>query len=233
MMRNIFCFAFVAFFSLASIAPAADMQGVYFTPKFLFGIQSTGDVSKDNMAKGFGIGSHSQAVFGGALSAGYNWAPKFGLPIRTELEFALRSASYDSGDGRNFVNALGAVANTDYDWHTNSHTLFFNAYFDLETGTPFTPYIGGGLGLAFNYAEVDGNATNGAQTLRIDSSQYDTTFAWNVGVGFAYAFNENVALDAGYRFIGLGHREYDFGHDAKIDHSPYINEFYTGLRFSF
>ena len=223
MIRTIFAFALVAFFSMAGIA-SADMHGVYFTPKFLLGIQSTGDISNDG---GFSPSNHSQAVFGGALAAGYNWAPKFGFPIRTELEFAMRSSSSDSGNGNH------GFVYTDHDWSMNSHTLFFNAYFDIETGTPFTPYIGGGLGLAFNSAEIEVNTVAGNFRSSIDSSQYDTTFAWNVGVGFAYAFNENVALDAGYRFIGLGHREYDFGPDAKVDHSPYINEFYTGLRFSF
>ena len=120
---------------------------------------------------------------------GYNFAHKFNVPIRTEIEFALRSNASNTNDGSD-----GGVG-----WNTkqttNLSTLFFNAYFDINTGTPITPYIGGGLGMAFNYFEFNAEASDGVRYESKSRSRHDTTFAWNVGAGVSYAFSENVSAD--------------------------------------
>jgi len=221
MKRGILCFVLAAFLALPALA-AAEVQGVYVAPKFLVGIQDSGQLHRRNVDTDL-FKQYSQAVFGGALAVGYNFAPKFNAPIRTEVEFALRSNASNKRDG-----SVGGVS-----WETkqttNLSTLFFNAYFDINTGTPLTPYIGGGLGMAFNYTEVRGEL---AGITVVDKDRYDTTFAWNAGGGVSYAFTENVAADLGYRFIGAGYREVKVG-GAKVGSSPYINEFYLGGRFTF
>ena len=224
MKRGILCFALVAIFALPALA-AAEVHGVYVAPKFLVGIQDSGQFSRTNIAKDY-FKQHGQAVFGGALAVGYNFAPKCNVPIRTEVEYALRSNSWHDRDGVD-----GGVR-----WATkhtlNISTLFFNAYFDIPTGTPFTPYIGGGVGMGFNYTGIYLDDAGG----RASFDQYDTTFAWNAGGGVSYAFTENVSADLGYRFIGAGCREVDRtvgGQKIKLSSSPYINEFYLGARLTF
>ncbi len=56
-----------------------------------------------------------------------------------------------------------------------------------------------------------------------------------MGVGASYSFNENLALDASYRFVGLGYNEVSAYRDGKyeIGSDPYNNEFMLGLRFAF
>ena len=225
MKRTILCFVLAAFFALPALA--ADVQGVYVAPKFLVGIQDSGQFSRSsNISKEY-YDQYSQAVFGGALAVGYNFAPKFGAPVRTEIEYALRSNSSNKRDGWD----------EDSRWETkhttNISTLFCNAYFDIDTKTPLTPYIGGGLGMAFTYTGAKAEDAGGD---RISRDRHDTTFAWNAGAGIAYAFTENVSADLGYRFIGTGYNETKFtagGDRMKLGSSPYINEFYLGARFTF
>ena len=229
MKRGIQCFVLAAFCALPMLA-AAEVHGVYIAPKFLLGIQDSGQVSSPKIFNDHGgraYQQYSQAVCGGALAVGYNFAPKFNVPVRTEIEFALRSNSSNTRNGSD-----GGVG-----WNTkqttNLSTLFFNAYFDINTGTPFTPYIGGGLGMAFNYIELKGEASDGVRYESISRNRHDTTFAWNVGAGVSYAFTENVSVDLGYRFIGTGYREIKAGGQKMYGSAPYINEFYLGARFTF
>jgi len=239
MKRSILCFMLVVVFTMPAVA-MAEVNGVYLAPRFLLGIQDSGQLSRSGPATDDMFTQHSQAVFGGALAAGFNFAPKFKIPLRTEIEFALRSNSSNSKDG---VDQGGGR------WESkqmmNLSTLFFNAYFDIDTGTPFTPYLGGGLGMAFNYSSISGNwrpsdlgAALGIPPGSFSKSRYDTTFAWNLGAGLSYAFTENVAADLGYRFISTGQRDLratwsDDGQRVKVGSSPYIHEFYLGARFTF
>ena len=216
MKRAILCFVLAAALALPALA-SAEINGVYLAPRFLLGIQDSGQFTKSGHP-GDSFSQYSRAVFGGALALGYSFAPKFNLPVRAEVEYALRSSSDDSKDGANWGSKH----------YLNISTLFFNAYLDIPTGTLFTPFIGGGLGMAFNYTGI----TCRQPGHYIDVDQRDTTFAWNVGAGLSYAFTENVAADLGYRFIGAGNREVSAG-GLKVNSAPYINEFYLGARFSF
>ena len=53
-----------------------------------------------------------------------------------------------------------------------------------------------------------------------------------MGAGVAYNFNENFAVDLGYRFMMMGYNEVSKG-DTNISNQPYNNEFMLGLRFTF
>jgi opacity protein-like surface antigen len=251
MKRRILCLVLAAILAVPAVA-TAEVNGVYIAPKFLLGIQDSGqltrsgtyDISGTQMASQF-----SQAVFGGALAVGFNFAPKFNVPLRTEIEFAMRSNSSNSKD----VNISDPAAGSYYAEGKQTiglHTLFFNAYFDIDTGTPLTPYIGGGLGMAFRHTRIQGeayaadNAGNSIQVYDFSKSKHDTTFAWNLSAGLSYAFTENVSADLGYRFIHTGYSQVSADVDlhpltgltggrAKVGSSPYIHEFYLGARFTF
>ena len=56
----------------------------------------------------------------------------------------------------------------------------------------------------------------------------DNNFAWQVGAGVGYALNDNVSLDAGYRYVDYG----DFTEDGtKLETSAH--ELYVGARYAF
>lgn len=122
--------------------------------------------------------------------------------------------------------------------HSNikTQTLMINAYFDFNTGTDFTPYVGAGLGMA----QVKTSGSANFDTNNFSLSDKSDNFAWNVGVGVAYAINTNVAIDASYRYT-------DYGKVKATDASPLFtginntrtqskvksNEFNLGIRYTF
>ena len=77
-----------------------------------------------------------------------------------------------------------------------SQSLFLNAYYDIDTRTKFTPYVGGGIG----YAKIEGSMSMPGMNI----SEDDTNFAWQLGAGVAYAVNKNISVDFGYRYTGMG-----------------------------
>ncbi len=214
-------------FLLISISPAqAEGTGMYLAPKFLMSIQDTGPFSKSGSLSGLGIDDYSQFTLGGALAAGYDLWPQQMIPIRLEIELALRGNSekkWDDGSSR--ISSVKGV------W--NNTTLFGNIFWDFHNESNFTPYIGGGLGMAFNYTGYDFETKNGDHYSLDDRF---TNFAWNAGAGISYAFNDLVSVDASYRFVGLGYNEVSTTYNGtkfEIGNEPYNNEFMLGLRFSF
>ena len=187
--------------TLALAMPAAaEVTGVYVGAKFIDSIQS-------RWADG---GSLNQNTVGGGVFAGFDFYPSFNLPLRAELEYAIRTdMKEDYNSGWDSYSASFGV-----------QTLMANFYFDFHNSTAFTPYIGAGLGMGFVRTEVS------------SYNDYSTVFAWNVGAGCAYSFNENFAADLGYRFVGLGET------DAKYDGNSLkttgnAHEFSLGLRLTF
>lgn len=221
MKRFIATLALVLTLALPGLA-AAEGTGMYLAPKFLMSIQDTGTIERTSALAGSGVDDYSQFTLGGALALGYDFWPQQMLPLRVEIEFALRGNSEKSwSDGGKNVKGT---------W--NNSTLFANLFWDFHNDTAFTPYIGAGLGLAFNYTGYDFTVDGG----KFSADDRFTNFAWNVGVGASYSFNENLALDASYRFVGLGYNEVSAYHNSwkyEIGSDPYNNEFMLGLRFAF
>lgn len=216
MKRFLLALVMVCALALPSVSNAAS--GMYLAPKFLMTVQNTGIVDRSNRAGGFGMDPYSQFTLGGALAAGYDFWPQNMFPLRVELELALRGNSETEWDGwRGHA-----------DMTFNSTTLLANVYYDFHNSTAFTPYIGAGLGLAFNYLGVDFDGKDGDYSM--DDRQ--TNFAWQVGAGVAYSFTENVAVDVAYRYLDLGYTEVSSA-GREVGIRPYNHEIMLGLRFGF
>lgn len=215
--------------SLALVAPAAaETTGVYIGAKFIDSIQSTGPFSLSDEAHGIGIDQYSQNSVGGGIFVGYDFYPQFQVPMRAELEYAIRSNMTKTWS----QSVEGGTASFKGEW--GLQTLFANAYWDFHNSTGFTPYIGAGLGMGFiktRYsADVDGDGDSDSLT------QYDTVFAWNAGAGCSYAFTENLSADLAYRYVGLGYTEVNQRVDdnkVSLGIAPNANEFSLGLRYTF
>ena len=121
-------------------------------------------------------------------------------------------------------------------------TLFFNAYFDIKTGTQFTPYIGGGIGLAMIDVKsggmdmFDGGVYTGTVQL---SSKSQTNFAWNIGAGIGWDITEAVTLDLGYRYMMMGEAKRNWAEPAgnmrfrtNVD-DVNVHQVLLGLRYTF
>ncbi len=208
--------------ALTLIAPsiASAAQGFYLAPKFMMTVQNTGTVERSGNLAGYGVDNHSQFTLGGAIAAGYDFWFSHMIPIRAELELALRGNGENSENGR-----YGDTKLT-----TNSTTLLANFYYDFHNSTAFTPYVGAGIGLAFNYLGVDVHDYGYDRGYSCDDRS--TNFAWQVGAGVAYSFNENMAIDAGYRYLDLGYTETKSA-GTSVGIRPYNHEVMLGLRIGF
>lgn len=204
----------------------AEGSGMYLAPKFLMSIQNTGVMSRSWTLAGSGVDEYSQFTLGGGLAAGIDLWQQQMIPLRLEIEVALRGNSEHSWtDNGLYTKEIKGT------W--NNTTLFANAFWDFRNDSPFTPYIGGGIGLAFNYTGYEATLKNGDKYSMDDRF---TNFAWNVGAGFSYDINEFLAFDASYRFVGLGYNEVSTtinGVKTEIGNDPYNNEFLVGLRLNF
>ncbi|MDR1659766.1 MAG: outer membrane beta-barrel protein [Desulfovibrio sp.] len=217
-----------------AVPAAAEVKGIYGGLKFIDSIFSTGHLSRSGEAAR-AADNYSQNTIGGGIFAGYDFYPQSQIPVRAEVEYAIRTNANTSWD----VEIAGVnVGELRGQW--NLQTLFLNVFWDFLNSTAFTPYIGAGIGMGFinNRYSLESNSTWNAALPAIDDSFSDTrtVFAWNAGLGCAYAFNENISLDLAYRFVGLSHSETEktvLGQKQKIGMAPYANEFSLGLRFTF
>lgn len=216
MKRFLLALVLACAIALPSVSNAAT--GMYLAPKFLMTVQNTGTLDRSRNFGGFGLDSYNQFTLGGALAAGYDFWPQNMFPLRVEVEFALR--------GNSEVGWSGPRGHADGTF--NSSTLLANVYYDFHNSTSFTPYVGAGIGMAFNYMGADIGWEG-------DSRSYDdwsTNLAWQVGAGVAYSFNENVAVDVAYRYLDLGYTEVSTSYGS-VGIRPYNHEIMLGLRFGF
>ena len=215
--------------ALSVSALAAD-NGFYMGLKFIDSIQSTGNVSKGGAIDFFEVDSYTQNTVGGGVFVGYDFYPMHQVPVRAEIEYAIRTNSKTEWDSKDF----GDLVTLKGQW--NLQTLFLNAYWDFHNDTAFTPYIGGGLGLGFIQSEYEISASGAGMSGSGSENFTNTVFAWNAGAGVAYAITDNLSADLAYRFVGLGYHENEKtieGVKAKVGMAPYANEFSLGLRYTF
>lgn len=126
------------------------------------------------------------------------------------------------------------------------NSYLFNMFYDFDLGTRWTPYVGAGIGFGVYHqkaiVEIDIEedefliANAGNQILELpgvaagmlaELQQYEREmtvaddtlyrFEWQVSAGIAYNFNEDWALDLGYRFNSstVG-GEFVYAHEIKL-----------------
>lgn len=220
-------------------AVAGEQVGIYVAPKFVYGL------TKMDNGKGYGkdtgspqtnsvrIGDETDNTFGGALALGYDFEKKFGLPIRAELEYAAFTEAEAERtmyrtDGREKLKQTH-----------NIQTLFVNAYWDISTGTRFTPYLGAGVGLSFIKSKLKANGYELSYSWSDSTgSKRETNFAWNLAAGLGWDITQSWSVEAGYRFVGLGSAKTKTYNDADGSFygktgDVYQHQFALGVRYTF
>lgn len=238
------CFALPA--EVKAESGSADQTGIYVTPKFMYGIGTFKGKVSDSVEGTVVSKNATESSFGGALAIGYDFSKRLDVPVRVELEYAATSQMDKKMKNSLWSNEYGE-AWEDYKMKIDIQSLFFNAYYDFKNSTSFTPYIGAGVGLAFVGAKVsvDGHIeTPGFSDTWSDSlgKKTRTNFAWNVGLGCAYALNDTVSIDLGYRYADFGKAKtktwtdpdapFDFTVQGKAKDVA-MHQFMLGARFTF
>jgi opacity protein-like surface antigen len=213
-MKRILCALVVLMFCMAGAAHA--LEGFYIAPKLGYSLLNFDDPEIGE----FGFSDDDDDVWGGGLALGYDMRRKGGIPIRVEVEGFIREsgeATWPAAFGEGTVRNRAEVA-----------TLFANAFFDIPLGWIITPYVGGGLGVAW----VDYRTSGELGFVDGSASDDRTNFAWNLGAGLAWEFTQNMALDFNYRYVdaGEGRVSTDLG---RSESDIFLHEFLLGLRFTF
>ena len=146
--------------------------------------------------------------FIGSLAAGYDFAN----PLRVEIELIRQKNDLEI---TTYNNLYGSFNEGDL----KNNSLMVNAFYDVDTGSAWTPFVGAGMG--WSRIDISGYEFNG-------SDSEDDVFAYQLIGGVSYAFNEQWSVDAQYRFKGSS--------DATIDGADFnvnSNDVMVGIRFSF
>jgi|CXWL01.1.fsa_nt_gi opacity protein-like surface antigen len=131
------------------------------------------------------------------VAIGYNWR-KHGISLRTEFEYLTR-ANFGYASTPVLASPATSISLTS---KTRIQTLFANVFYDFHNATLFTPFVGGGIGVAFNKSTMTLNAINSSVFDTFET--IDTRFAWNIGAGVAVPITEILLLELSYRYTDLG-----------------------------
>jgi opacity protein-like surface antigen len=166
--------------------------------------------------------SHDTVVPVG-VAIGYNWR-KHGISLRTEFEYLTR-ANFGYNSTPLFTNPGNSIGLTS---KTRIQTLFANVFYDFLNPTLFTPFVGGGIGVAFNKSTMTLNTVDTFETI-------DTRFAWNIGAGVAVNVTEILLLELSYRYTDLGGAVWstNTGTFELTTNNLHANEFLLATRLQF
>ena len=135
-----------------------------------------------------------------ATDTGYGLSLAIGndmTDVRLEVELAYRANDLDevSIPGAPTVPIEGDVSST---------ALMGNVYWDLNTSTAVTPFIGAGIGVANVDGEIDS-----VFGIPVNESGDDTVFAYQLALGVAFKVSEAAKIDLSYRYFATSDADLD------------------------
>ncbi|HFQ88805.1 MAG TPA: porin family protein [Desulfobulbus sp.] len=182
-------------------------NGVYL--KANAGVGMAMDTDIDNMPNAAGTAKMTfDTGFVGTAAIGYDFAN----PFRVEGEYLWQKNDLDR---ISYNNTYGNFNQGDL----KTQAVMINGYYDVDTGSAWTPFVGAGIG----WAKLDLSAAP-----QLDISDNDDVFAYQFMGGVAYAINSQWSLDVQYRFFGTN--------DATIKGADFnfkSNDLMVGLRYNF
>jgi opacity protein-like surface antigen len=148
-------------------------------------------------------------VIGGVIGKRLdNWAKN----LRVELE-----ASYRRNDlGGNWITTTSFSTGGVIDGNMSTFAIMANAWYDIDVGSKFRPYVGGGIG----WGRMDGEialittftSEGPSSGLRTTDTQSDSGFVWQLGLGVNYEVMPDVDVGLDYRYFrGPNFRDLFFG----------------------
>ena len=186
---------------LASVAAAAvfassgQAQARDFYVSVLGGANWWPDQTRVTTAFGSTTAFHFNAdtgfVLGGAVGVHLdNWLHG----LRAELEASYRRNKLN-GNWTSTSGSTGAITG-----HVSTFALMANVWYDIDCGSKFKPYVGGGAGWARSHFDAvrftaSGSSTSGRTAFDVNG------FAWQLGAGVNYEVMPGVDLGLGYRFM--------------------------------
>jgi opacity protein-like surface antigen len=91
-----------------------------------------------------------------------------------------------------------------YQGELKSTVFLANGYIDLGTWDCLTPFVGAGVGVAYNVLDnfVDIGVPTAGSGIGRNSSNFN--FAWALHAGVSYAVTQNFSVELAYRYLNYG-----------------------------
>ena len=189
-------------------AAMADPEGYYVSLGGMWNILNDSDISGTGVTNTTVDFDHG---WGGAIALGY----RFPVGLRPEFELNYRTNDVDSlssGTGSGDASSFAFMANLLY---------------DFQNSTGFTPYIGGGFGVAHIMADGVERVSNS----RLDDSEWTPVVQAIAGV--SYNVNNNLQVFADYRYYHAFDPGFTLDNNRSVDADYNGHSVMLGLRWSF
>ena len=138
--------------------------------------------------------------------------------MRFELEATYRKSGFDELD----VNGGGILS---MDGDLDTQTYMFNTFFDIPTGSKWTPYLGAGLGIA----------QHDFQSNSVGVQDKSTVFAYQGMLGLYYEPDTmpDTQWGFGYRYLGSSDPSFTTITGTKLEHDFSAHNVELNARFLF
>ena len=141
--------------------------------------------------------SYSDTVFvGGGL--GYNW--NNWLRFEGTAEYRSKARIYAFGH----YTAGGGTALDTYEGNLSSWVFLGNAFIDLGTWDCFTPFIGAGVGAAYNMLSNFTDINPSLAGFGFGTNPGEWNLAWALYAGLSYEVTKSLHVDLTYRYLNYG-----------------------------
>ena len=205
----------------ARAADVTEVGGWNFYVSLFGGVSFLDDVDTEVSLTGYNydysVDTKTGYLLGGAIGMRI-WDP---LRAEVELSYARwKAKSYD------YQGTLSYDANG----HLSAAYLLGNLWVDIPTQSAFTPYVGGGAGVAWVDADTSFNGTP------LGYGDGEVGFAFQLGAGVKVDLTDWVALDVGYRFKGVLDIDFEDAGGAPADFEGgdlYSHNVQAGINFGF
>lgn len=177
------------------------------------------------LSQPYGFNQHysvsPQVIIGGGV--GYQFNSFFRADVTGEYRFGghyhategyaaqpIQGAFYpnynSSGQVSGYTPAYYSGGADYYSGNISNGVVLVNGYVDIGTWYRITPYVGAGVGVAFNHMSglTDYNVSYFGQPSGSSEGHTNTQLAYAFMAGFAYDLTPHLKLDFGYRYLNMG-----------------------------
>ncbi|MEM1281373.1 MAG: outer membrane beta-barrel protein [Cyanobacteria bacterium P01_H01_bin.152] len=156
----------------------------------------------------------------------------FGINAAVGYRFDNIRAEFEVGYNNNSVDSVSVNdIETSVDGDIDNWKFLLNGYYDIPTNSRFSPYVGGGVGLAIVSANDVSATVPILGDVDIDDSSTSFLFQFKAGVGYDITDALNTFL--GYRLMGIPGQSFEVL-DSDLDaDTVFIHSLQLGVRYTF
>jgi outer membrane protein OmpA-like peptidoglycan-associated protein len=184
------------------------------------GLDGVGSWEIDSKSKNETDGTKDKILYGPGWGVSGNGGYAFGNGLRAEGELTY------SRDGVDKVDGIGSNG-SDASGHLRNVYAMANGYYDFDTGTRFTPYLGAGAGYswvdAFHIATVDNRELNSQRG----------EFAYQGIAGLATSLDSHWVLTTDYRYFRTIDPKFETSAGDRNRTENASHNILVGLRYAF